>query len=239
MELASMTTGQVERYLEGRSTVALPAGSTEQHGEMARLGCDALVAESVCRLACEKSGTVMAPVLSYGMSDGHLDFAGTVSLAPMTMAAVVRDVASSLASSGFGRIILLSAHGGNRGPALTGLYEAAREWPDACMRYLSYWELPGAAELEEELFGGGSGFHATAAEVSILLHLRPDFRPQAPSSPVKDMPARGEVVGAAQWRRRFPEGPCGVDPAQVSADKGRVLLEHLAGSLARLLEEPE
>jgi len=237
MELASMTTGQVESYLEGRTTVALPAGSTEQHGEMARLGCDALVAESVCRLACEISGTVMAPVLSYGMSDGHLDFTGTVSLAPLTMAAVVRDVASSLASSGFGRIILLSAHGGNRGPALTGLYEAVREWPDVHMRYLSYWELPGAAELEEELFPEGSGFHATAAEVSMLMHLRPDFQPVAPESPVMDMPERGEVVGAAQWRRRFPEGPCGVDPEQVSAEKGRRLLEHLAGALAGLLGE--
>ncbi len=239
MDLASMTSGDVERYLERRSTVALPAGSTEQHGEMARLGCDALVAESVCRLACERSGTVMAPVLSYGMSDGHLGFAGTVSLAPMTMAAVVRDVASSLASSGFGRIFVFSAHGGNRGPALTGLYEAARECPEAYMRYLSYWELPGAAELEEDLFAGGSGFHATASEVSMLMHLRPDFRPRAPSSPVMDMPRRGEVVGAAQWRRRFPEGPCGVDPAQVSAEKGHRLLEHLADALGRLLEGPE
>jgi creatinine amidohydrolase len=181
----------------------------------------------------------MAPVLSYGMSDGHMDFAGTVSLAPMTMATVVRDMAGSLASSGFGRIFVFSAHGGNRGPAVTGLYEAARDWPDAYMRYLSYWDLPGAAELERELFPGGSGFHATAAEVSMLLHLRPDFRPTPPDSPVMEMPARGEVVGAAQWRRRFPAGPCGVDPSEVSAEKGRRMLEHLVESLARLLEEPE
>jgi creatinine amidohydrolase len=235
VELEAMTTADVGRYLESGSTVALPAGSIEQHGEMAPLGCDALVAGAVCRLACEMSGTVMAPVLAYGMSESHTAFPGTLSLAPTTMTALVRDVACSLLSSGFTRILVLNSHGGNRGPLLSGLYEAAGEHPDARLRMLCYWELPGAAELEEELFPGGSGFHATAAEVSMLMHLRPGFRPVAPDCPVMDMPARGEVVGAAAWRRRFPDGPCGVDPKEVSAEKGRILLSHLADALAALL----
>jgi len=237
MELEAMTTGEVSRYLERRSVVAIPAGSTEQHGEMAPLGCDALVAEAVCRLACERSGTVMAPVLAYGMAESHRCFAGTLSLTPMTMTSLVRDVACSLLSSGFTRIFVLNSHGGNRGPLLSGLYEAAREHPDARLRTLCYWELPGAARLEEELFPGGSGYHATAAEVSMLMHLRPGFRPEAPEDPVMDMPARGEVVGSKAWRRRFPEGPCGVDPDSLSAEKGHVLLEHLADATAGLLEE--
>ena len=232
-----MTTGEVSQYLERRSVVAIPAGSTEQHGEMALLGCDALVAEAVCRLACERAGTVMAPVLAYGMSESHMGFAGTISLAPMTMTALVRDVACSLLSSGFTRILVMNSHGGNRGPLLSGLYEAAREHSDARLRTLCYWELPGAAEMERRLFPRGSGYHATAAEVSMLMHLRPGFRPKAPEDPVMDMPARGEVVGAEEWKRRFPEGPCGVDPDSLSAEKGRVLLEHLADAMAGLLEE--
>jgi creatinine amidohydrolase/Fe(II)-dependent formamide hydrolase-like protein len=52
-----------------------------------------------------------------------------------------------------------------------------------------------------------------------------------------EMPARGEVVGADSWRRRFPEGPCGVDPSQVSAEKGGLLLEHLSRELAEILQE--
>jgi len=237
MELFEMTVEDVQSYLRDRATVVIPAGSTEQHGAMAPMGCDTLVAEEICRRACRVSGTLMTPALPYGMSESHMGFSGTVSLAPMTLAAVVRDIVSSLAGAGFARVIILNAHGGNRGPALTGMYEAVREHGMLEARFLCYWELPGAMEMEEELFPGGSGYHATAAEVSMLMHLRPDFQPVAPKSPVMDMPGRGEVVGAAGWKSRFPEGPCGVDPTQVSADKGRRLLEHLSGALAELLGE--
>lgn len=240
MELAAMTTVEVADYLAGRRFALVPAGSTEQHGPLAPIGCDAAVASAVCLRAAEKTGVVCTPCLHLGMSSSHMAFPGTVSLEPGTMSAVVRDVLVSLAAHGFGEILILNGHGGNRGPCVAGMAEASLKAPGLRSRFMGYWELPGAAEMERKLFGLHSGYHATAAEVSIYMHLNPRFRPD-PSSLKRypPSPEPGAVLDSAEWRRRYPEGPAGVDARMVDADRGASLLDFLVGALAGVITEWE
>jgi len=199
-----------------------------------------VIAEAICTRAAVDTGVVCTPCLHFGMSANHMAFAGTVSLEPATMSSVVRDVLLSLAAHGFRDAMIVNGHGGNRGPCVAGMAEASLRSPGLRSRFLGYWELPGAAGMELELFGPGSGYHATAAEVSMYMHLFPGFRPEP--SALKEYPpspAPGSVLSAEEWRRLYPEGPAGVDARRVDPAAGARFLEFLVQSLSGELREWE
>ena len=50
-----------------------------------------------------RSGVLVTPAQAFGMAEHHLGFAGTMSLQPSTLLAVLRDVVLSLATHGFER----------------------------------------------------------------------------------------------------------------------------------------
>jgi creatinine amidohydrolase/Fe(II)-dependent formamide hydrolase-like protein len=86
--------------------------------------------------------------------------------------------------------------------------------------------------MQQRLFGNSNGYHATAAEVSMYMHLFPPFSPdpkairQYPPSP-----AAGSILSASEWKSRYPDGPAGVDAGLVSREKGRAMFEFLSSSL--------
>jgi creatinine amidohydrolase len=229
-----MTSPEVDKYLARKRTILVPVGSTEQHGALAPTGCDHLVAEAVCIEVGKRNEVMVAPVLPYGQSESHMGFPGTVSLSGVTMALMVRDMVESLYRTGFRDVLFLSGHGGNRGPVMTGLAGASRSCPDAVLRYLGYWELPGILEAEKRLFGEGRGLHATAAEVSMIMVLREGFEPPRDPLTRTARPKLGEVVSASRWKERYPDGPCDVDPLVISREKGREFFELL---VEKLIEE--
>ena len=240
MQLSRMTTGAVSGYLAGRSLVLIPAGSTEQHGALAPMGCDAAVASAICEAAAERVGVICAPCMTFGMSENHLAFAGSISLKPATLSSVISDVISSLAGQGFRSFLFVSGHGGNRGPAVAGMAASALLNPGCRMRYKGYWELPGAEETQRMLFGPDNGLHATAAEVSMYMHLFPPFSPDPEAlRRYPPSPAPGTVLSPAEWKERFPDGPAGVDARQVSAEKGKAFFEFLVDSLSAEIESWE
>ncbi len=235
MELSGSTTADVAEYLTRRSAVVVPLGSTEQHGALAPVDCDAAVVSALCREASARAGVLCAPVLPCGSSECHMSFPGTVSLSDPTLAAVLEDVAGSLIRHGFRSILLLSGHGGNRAAATEAVEGLRSRHPGIGLAYMGYWELPGAKDLEERLFEGRSGFHATASEVSMYMHLFPGFRP--PDEALRQYPPSPSMrLSASGWRDAYPDGPAGVDARQVSARKGAEMFGFLCGSLAGVLE---
>jgi len=237
MLLGEMTAKAVGEYLLSRSIVVVPAGSTEQHGELAPLRCDAAVASAICERASDMAGVLCAPCIHFGMSENHLAFPGTISLRPATLSAVISDLVGSLAGAGFRSFLFVSGHGGNRGPVLSGMASAAVAHPGCRLRYLGYWELPGAEEMQRKLFGESNGMHATAAEVSIYMHLFPQFRPDRGAlRKYPPSPPPGSVLSASEWKERYPDGPAGVDATLASAASGGTLLQFLVSSLLGEIE---
>jgi creatinine amidohydrolase len=234
LRLGGMTTRAVREYLSRKSMIVVPAGSTEQHGDLAPVDCDAAIACAICEAASDRAGVVCAPCLSFGMSENHLAFAGSVSFSPATLSSVIREIAGSLAGQGFRNFLFVSGHGGNRGPVLSGIASAAIDSPGCRLRYLGYWDLPGAEETQKRLFGPSNGYHATAAEISMYMHLFPPFTPdRAALKQYPPSPPPGSVLSAAEWMARYPEGPAGVDAREASAERGRVYFEFLVAGLAR------
>ena len=89
MDLTTMKWPEVEEYLKMKKSCVIPIGSTEQHGPGGVFGTDHVIPHAIALKACETTKTIVTPCVSFGMSNHHLGFAGTISLLPSTLALVV------------------------------------------------------------------------------------------------------------------------------------------------------
>ena len=239
---------EVEQYLEQCKGVIVPLGSTEQHGPTGAIGTDALTAEAVALEVGRRSGVLVTPVQAFGMAEHHLGFAGTVSLQPATLLAVLHDVVLSLARHGFERIFVINGHGGNIATARAAFAQAygtaaARGLPNAqALRCrLANWFTAGPVMREaRDLYGEKEGHHATPSEIALTLHLEPSL--VAKQRPLPNPAPAGPIHGPEDFRRRHPDGRMGSDPSLATADHGERFLEIAAAALvddlAEFLAEP-
>ncbi len=235
MNLAGALSKDVAEYLNTKSTVMVPVGSLEQHGSAAPLACDTIIPVRLCAAAGHETGTAFTPAVTFGVSDCHMAFPGTVSLRSSTLAAVTRDISVSLYTHGFRKILFVSGHGGNRNAVMDGLSEASGSCTDADMRYLPYWELPGVMEKQKKLFCPDPGFHVTVTEVSMVWHLMGKERPEFRKRKYPPEPASGSVISPSRWKELYPDGGAGSDLSFVSKEKGEIFFDFLVNRLCHYL----
>ena len=178
MHLDRMTWAEVKADIDnGRNTVVVPFGSTEQHGRHLPLGTDAVLGDELGRRLAERLDAFIAPTVRIGCSEHHLSFPGTISLREETFKHVVIDVVASLSRHGFRRIVLLPTHGGNFKPLAQAF--AVLE-PVESVRVLAFTDLEGFVNVAFESSGSfgvtppQSGAHSGEWETSAMLALRPE-----------------------------------------------------------------
>ncbi len=230
MQLHHCTWREVETYLQASNAIIVPIGSTEQHGPNGLIGTDAICPESIARGVGADLDVLVAPTLSIGMAQHHMRFAGSITLRPSTLIAVITDVVDSLAQHGFERFYFLNGHGGNIATvsaafselhAQTSLRSEPSGRPSLALRQFNWWRGPRVAELSKRLFGDAEGSHATPSEVSVTYFIHPDCVKQVPMEP--PIAPRGEFGDADDYRRRFPDGRIGSDPSLASVEHGERL----------------
>jgi creatinine amidohydrolase len=241
MLLENATWLEVEAYLAKDKTrgIIIPIGSTEQHGPNGLIGTDHLCAEFVAQHVGEACDAYVAPTLAYGMSQHHLAFAGSVTLRPSTMTAMIRDIVQSLNVHGFERFFFLNGHGGNVAPVKAAFDEIYADAslggnPGAfkirCMTMM--WQAGGRTRaLAQEFYHGNSGMHATAAEISLAQFYRPDHIKHAEMSPKVANP-HTEFFQSTDYRMRFPDGRIGSDPSMSCPEHGEKLLAATVADLS-------
>ncbi len=221
---------EVEKHLRRSTGIIIPIGSTEQHGPNGLIGTDAICPETIARGVGAQDDAMVAPTISIGMSQHHMGFPGSITLRPLTLIAVIKDVVISLAGHGFNRFYFLNGHGGNIASANaafsevyaeTSLASASGKRRQLRCRLTSWWKCPGVAKLSQELFGGAEGRHATPSEVSLSYFAHPSAVKTARMSP-KIAPS-GAIYDAADYRQRFPDGRIGSDPSLASIEAGEKL----------------
>lgn len=242
MRLQLCTWQEVEAYLKGSRGIIIPIGSTEQHGPTGFVGTDALCPELIANGIGEKLGAMVAPTLSIGMAQHHLGFAGTVTLRPSTLMAVVQDVVNSLARHGFDRFFFLNGHGGNIATleaafseiyAETSLGTAGHNRPQLRCALQNWWDCDGIKAISEERFGDAEGSHATASEVSLTYYGYPDDGERVRYAEMSPRIAPcGPIYDADDYRRRFPDGRIGSDPTLATIEIGQALYDAAVGEIS-------
>jgi creatinine amidohydrolase len=227
MLLQLATWQEVDEHLKTSRGIVVPIGSTEQHGPTGFVGTDALCPEILARGLSEEDGVMVAPTLSIGMAQHHLGFAGSITLRPTTLIAVVQDVVNSLARHGFDSFFFLNGHGGNIAAVQSAFSEiyaeaslgrAGANRPALRCHLRNWWDSAGVKELSAELFGDAEGSHATCSEVSLTYYGYPEHVKRAEMTP--GTAPQGPIYDADDFRRRFPDGRMGSDPRLASVEAG-------------------
>ncbi len=171
--LGEMTNLEVEAFLEHHSMVIVPVGATEQHGPHGPLLTDVLIPQEVARRAAPRLGAVVAPPVNYALSYPHVGFTGLVHVRLETFIALIGDLAASLASVGFRRIVFLNGHYDNTYALAYACAGAASRLPDDARAYpLNYWDgMP--PDVRDRYSSLEKGMHANAAETSAILAINP------------------------------------------------------------------
>ena len=229
------------------TVVVLPAGSTEQHGPHLPCAVDTIIAAGVVghalrRVPPEVPAYAMAPI-TYGKSEEHLHFPGTVTLTGETLLATMIEIGESVYRAGFRKLLIVNGHGGQ--PQVMEI--AARELR---LRHGDYivlphftWRLPHVAsrylsERERRL-----AMHAGHAETAMLLALAPDtvhmeraVANYPPEFPSKLLSPDGRPACAWTARDFGPSGIIG-DPLPATREQGEAILDSLAASWAQAIAE--
>ncbi|MBI2337687.1 creatininase family protein [Candidatus Daviesbacteria bacterium] len=149
--IQELTWEEVAEYLKKNDIVIIPTGSTEEHGPAGPLGVDTYAAIALAEDAAKKTGVLVTPPVWFGDSSHHGGFAGTISLRPQTLIAVISDMARSLARAGFKKIIIINGHKAANLPALLTAVKELHEYelPDIFFAVIDPWKI--ARKISSEL----------------------------------------------------------------------------------------
>jgi creatinine amidohydrolase len=190
VQLAEMTAPEVAAALQaGKTTILIPTGGTEQNGPHLPLGKHNLVVTALAgRIAAALGDALVAPVIAYVPEgritppEGHMRFAGTISVQDTTLAALLTDAAESFRQHGFQRIVLLGDSGGNQPVQEAVATRLNRRWagqgvPARVLAVTDYYARNGQdAWLRAQGFSPAMiGSHAGMRETAELLALAPDL----------------------------------------------------------------
>jgi creatinine amidohydrolase len=200
----------------GATVLAVPVGSTEQHGPHLPLSTDTDVAVAVAdRLAEARADVLVTPAVAYGSSGEHAGFPGTLSIGQDALELVLLELGRS--ADAFAGMVFVSTHGGNADPVSKAVRRLTSEG-----RRVKSWH-PRRTGTE------GLDAHAGYTETSIVMalgsgHVRPDSAeaggPDGTTSPADLMTVlRTKGVAAVS-----PNGVLG-DPSGASAEAGRRVLD--------------
>jgi creatinine amidohydrolase len=232
MQLHLSTWTEVETYLQTTTGIIIPIGSTEQHGPTGLIGTDAITAEAVAQAVGTATGSLVAPTINVAMALHHTDFPGTISLRPSTLILVIRDYLTCLTRAGFTKFFFINGHGGNIATLKAAFSETYAHLADLNVPnadrvecQTANWFMCGSVyRLAKELYGDQEGSHATPSEVALTQYLYPEAIKSTPLDP-NNLSKERKILGAADFRRRYPDGRMGSDPSLATPADGQRFFE--------------
>lgn len=214
--LDEMTSAEVRAAIkDGKTTIIIPVGGTEQSGPHIALGKHNIRVKSLSGKVAEALGNVLvAPVVAYvpegniDPASGHMRFSGTISVPETAFKSIIEGAARSLRQHGFLNIMILGDHGGYQ-PALKAVAaNLNREWANAPSKavsnearahFISEYYSATQTTYVKALRGKGLsdhqiGLHAGVADTALSLAIDPAMtRPDLFAMAAQEGPAGGTV----------------------------------------------
>ncbi len=242
--LPSLTRAELENWPAKAGTlVILPTGAIEQHGHHLPVGVDSILGQAwldACLPKLESGARVLvAPPITFGKSNEHVGFPGTISISSRTLRRLLLSAAHQLHALGFRSIAVLNTHGGNSAVLVYTLREIQSTLG---MRagMISNGYSPNLPEIEREY-----GFHAGEWETSLMMAVteglvHPDRAvceyPARPNDPGELRPENAPAIFSWISSDISRSGTMG-DATAASEAKGRLWLNEASASLARRIAE--
>jgi creatinine amidohydrolase len=220
--------------LRGRApgVAVLPIGSFEQHGAFLPLATDTIIACLIADRVARDYDLFLLPPITLSCSHEHSGFAGTVSLSPATLIAVVEDVARSLRASGIHRLVLVNGHGGNY--VLSNVVQAANIGQPCMTLFPSRADWDAARAAARMQTTATEDMHGGEFEVSLLLHACPDL--VGPGRRDGDWLASPRPHLLITGVRGYSESGIIGRPSLAAPEKGRAAIDSLACSFKEHLD---
>jgi creatinine amidohydrolase len=209
----------------------IPVGSLEQHGSHLPVSTDSLIAEYIARLAAEKVGAFVLPVISYGVSFEHTPMFN-VSIRNSTLSTLICDACVSLTENRIKEIIVLNGHHGNMGALQYIAQELHGMLPrDVRVHTVNYWHM-----MKSEFD------HAGEVETSLVLAIAPELvrmelavpnskklsKSKAAYNSITNVPGSfPKITGNGVWG----------DPRKATAAKGEKWIQEIVAGLAKTITE--
>jgi len=218
----------------------LPWGATEAHNYHLSYTTDNILTERIAALAAghaweRGAKVVVLPTVPFGVNTGQLDIPLCVNMNPSTQALVLRDVATSLAGQGIGKLVIFNGHGAN------DFRQMIRELQPAVPLFIctvNWYQVVDQTQYFSDL-----GEHAGELETSVMLHLAPELaRPLVEAGPgharrFKLSALREKWAWAPRvWRQVTDDTGVG-NPAAATAEKGRKYVEAVSEKVGGFLVE--
>jgi creatinine amidohydrolase len=219
--LADLTSPEAGVQAAAGALLAVPLGSTEQHGAHLPLSTDTDVAAALCaRLAAARSDVVVAPPVPYGSSGEHAGFPGTLSIGQAAVELLVLELGRSAAET-FAHVLFVSAHGGNAEPVGRAVARLRAESRDVAL-YQPSWS---------------GDAHAGHEETAMQLALRPSAvrLDRAEVGDRRCLPELMPLLREGGVRAVTPTGVLG-DPTRATAEAGAALLSALTADLLAMVD---
>lgn len=212
----------------------LPVGATEYHGPHLPYGTDTIAAEAIAEaFARELGDALVLPPIAVGVSHHHLPWKWTLSLRPDTLTLVIKDIAESLLHHGISKLVVVTAHDGNPGPAESAARILSQE-RDMKVAIFSGWQGMAARllapewEIDED--------HGGQSELSMVLYAAPETaKPElATVQPEQftDLP----LYLIDTFDGTVPRGYSG-DATRASAEQGEAVIKALVGLVVPFIRD--
>ncbi|MBA2596048.1 MAG: creatininase family protein [Chloroflexia bacterium] len=242
--LADLSSPETEERLRQIELVLIPVGAHEQHGPNIAVSTDTVSADAVCRAAAALLGPriAVAPAIPWGISWHHMRFAGTISLRPTTLTALLADMVGSLHAHGFSHFLVVNGHGGNTAVIATAIEQIKQDLDVSLIASVFGYAL--IAEQARALLPADAIGHGGADEAAVVMAVAPQqAKPHAFTTPRL---THRQVETAALLRsyggilaRRYDEvthtGTTG-DATPATAEIGQQILDGAARRLAEIIE---
>src|SRR5205085_2122034 len=179
---------------------------------------------------------IVLPTIPFGSNAQQLAQVATIHLRFSTAAAILRDVADSLAAQNIDRLVVLNAHGGNEFKPFVRDIQAET---GVLIVVINFWQM--RPEVLKSTFDQ-PGDHADEMETSFLLHVRPEWVKLEQAGEGRRVPfALAELNQPGVWTPRpwsasHPDTGSG-NPSKATAEKGRQYFDAISESIAKVLVE--
>lgn len=172
-----LTWKDVDKLTKTMNMAIIPTAACEQHGPHLPLAVDTIDCYEVAKRVSAKTGVPVVPPLTYGCSQSHGNFPGTLSLRPDTMMKVICEISEWLYRSRIRKILILNGHMWNWGPIYSARENLRYDFPELQVRVLNWWETTPTtmSKLVEDCPVFPSYIHANLSETSCVLAARPEL----------------------------------------------------------------